>query len=121
MIRRSRSSAGVVGQCLPVSRIAVSASFQEDSWEVIVGHQGQGSSETYRSRVFGEELNPSAWIVGKQGTIRFSSQDQPSHCTSVAWFWEAVPTWTGSNLTGLLRPWRITSGQQHSGPGSPSG
>jgi hypothetical protein len=60
MTRRSRSSAGVVGQSLPVSRVAVSASFQEDSWEVIVGHEGQGSSQTYRSRVFGEELNPSA-------------------------------------------------------------
>jgi len=47
MIRRSRSSAGVVGKSLPVSRVAVSASFQEDSWEVIVGHEGQGSSETY--------------------------------------------------------------------------
>ena len=89
MMRRSRSSAGVIGQSLPVSRVAVAASFQRDSWEVIVGHEGQGSSETYRSRVFGEELNPSAWIVGKQETIRFSSQDQPSHCTPVAWFIDA--------------------------------
>jgi hypothetical protein len=76
MIRRSRSSAGVVGQSLPVSRVAVSASFQEDSWEVIVGHEGQGSSETYRSRVFGEELNPNAWIVGKQEVIR--AETEPS-------------------------------------------
>ena len=58
MTRRSRSSAGVVGQSLPVSRVAVSASFQEDSWEVIVGHEGQGSSETYRSRVFGGGVEP---------------------------------------------------------------
>jgi len=54
MTRRSRSSAGVVGVSLPVSRVAVSASFRENSWGVIVGHEGQGSSETYRSRVLGK-------------------------------------------------------------------
>jgi len=64
MTRRSRSSAGVVGQSLPVSRVAVAASFQTDSWQVILGHGGHGSSETYGSLVSLEELNPSAWIVG---------------------------------------------------------
>src|SRR6266446_4455389 len=28
-------------------------------------------------------------MVGKQETIRFSSQDQPTHCTPVAWFMDA--------------------------------
>ncbi len=41
MTRRSRSSAGVVGQSLPVSRVAVVASFQTGSWQVILGHGGQ--------------------------------------------------------------------------------
>jgi hypothetical protein len=45
MTRRSRSSAGVVGQSLPVSRVAVAASFQTGSWQVILGHRGHGSSE----------------------------------------------------------------------------
>ena len=58
MTRRSRSSAGVVGQSLPVSRVAVAASFQTDSWQVILGHGGHGSSETYVSLVSWEEFSP---------------------------------------------------------------
>jgi hypothetical protein len=58
MTRRSRSSAGVVGQSLPVSRVAVAASFQTGSWQIILGHGGHGSSETYGSLVSPVELNP---------------------------------------------------------------
>ena len=76
MTRRSRSSAGVVGQSLPVSRVAVAASFQTDSWQVILGHGGHGSSETYGSLVSWEEFSP---VPGSSPTL---PQRDVAHVTS---------------------------------------
>ncbi|SPE17605.1 hypothetical protein SBA5_1070008 [Candidatus Sulfotelmatomonas gaucii] len=39
--------------------------FQADSWQVILGHEGHGSSQTYVSRAFGEEIKtfPKGWEI----------------------------------------------------------